>query len=180
MTGYPLLLDVSGRSAVVVGGGPVAARRAAALVHAGAVVRVVAPWLCEDLSDMAAAGTVGWVERGYFGPEDLAGAWLVHTATGDPDVDRRVSRDAEAVGTWCVDAGDARRSAAHVPATARVNGTMATIRMMKGVERVALTTAPSTRLAQGAANSSPRPLVARNTPSGRPSRVAISAATATM
>jgi uroporphyrin-III C-methyltransferase/precorrin-2 dehydrogenase/sirohydrochlorin ferrochelatase len=120
MTGYPLLLDVGGRAAVVVGGGPIAARRAKALVDAGANVRIVAPWLCEDLSDMAAGGAVAWDERGYFGPEDLAGAWLVHTATGDADVDRRVSRDAEALGIWCVDAGDARRSAAHVPATARV------------------------------------------------------------
>ena len=67
-----------------------------------------------------------------------------------------------------------------VPATSRVNGMMATTRMMKGVDRVALTTMPSTRLTIGAANSSPFRLVARKTPSGRPKAVPISAASPTM
>src|SRR4051794_19368736 len=67
-----------------------------------------------------------------------------------------------------------------VPATSRVNGMMATTRMMKGVDRVALTMMPSTRLTTGAANSSPFRLVARKTPSGRPKAVPISAASPTM
>jgi hypothetical protein len=67
-----------------------------------------------------------------------------------------------------------------VPAISLVNGMIATTRMMKGVERVALTMTPSTRLTQGAANSSPLPEVARKTPSGRPMIVAINAETATM
>jgi hypothetical protein len=57
---------------------------------------------------------------------------------------------------------------------------MATTRIINGVERVALTTAPSTRLAAGAPKISPRPLIARNTPSGRPNAVAIKAETPTM
>lgn len=118
--GYPLLLDVRDRHVVVVGGGPVAARRTASLARAGAVVTVVAPWLCEDLADSVAAGSASWVARDYAGPGDLAGAWLVHTATGDLDVDRRVAADAAADRVWCVDATNAARSAAHVPATARV------------------------------------------------------------
>ena len=40
---YPLLLDLDGRPVLVVGGGRVAARRAADLVAAGAAVTVVAP-----------------------------------------------------------------------------------------------------------------------------------------
>ena len=67
-----------------------------------------------------------------------------------------------------------------VPAIRRVNGMIATTRMMKGVERVALTSVPSRRLAAGAANNSPRLLVARKTPSGRPKSVPSPAATATM
>ena len=55
---YPLTLDVAGRRVVVVGGGPVAARRARALVTAKAEVYVVAPALCEDLSDLAQEGRV--------------------------------------------------------------------------------------------------------------------------
>jgi len=43
---HALLLDLHGRRVVVVGGGPVAARRAARLVEDGADVHVVAPALC--------------------------------------------------------------------------------------------------------------------------------------
>ena len=67
-----------------------------------------------------------------------------------------------------------------VPAISRVNGMMATTRMMNGVDRVALTMTPSTALIFGAANNSPFPLVARKMPIGRPNEVATRAATATM
>jgi uroporphyrin-III C-methyltransferase / precorrin-2 dehydrogenase / sirohydrochlorin ferrochelatase len=43
---YPLVLDVAGRRVVVVGGGPVAARRVLSLVEAGADVEVVSPYIC--------------------------------------------------------------------------------------------------------------------------------------
>jgi uroporphyrin-III C-methyltransferase/precorrin-2 dehydrogenase/sirohydrochlorin ferrochelatase len=77
-----------------------------------AVVRVVAPWLCEDLRDLAAAGRVEWLERDYLGPADLDGAWLVHTATGEPSVDREVAADAEAQRIGCIDATDAAATSA--------------------------------------------------------------------
>ena len=49
----PVVLDLTGRLVVAVGGGPVSARRVRAFLDEGAVVRVVAPWLCEDLRDLA-------------------------------------------------------------------------------------------------------------------------------
>src|SRR5690625_4210366 len=58
-----------------------------------------------------------------------------------------------------------------VPATRRVKGMIATTRMMKGVERVAFTISPATRLKVTHCNSSPRPLVASSTPRGRPKSV---------
>lgn len=117
--GYPLLLDVRGRRTVVVGGGPVAARRAAGLVEAGAEVVVVAPSVCEDLTDLVAAGSLTWWPREYAGPPDLDGAWVVHTATGDRNVDTAVAGDAERLRVWCIRADDAARSAAWTPAVAR-------------------------------------------------------------
>jgi uroporphyrin-III C-methyltransferase / precorrin-2 dehydrogenase / sirohydrochlorin ferrochelatase len=115
---YPVNLDVSGRRVVVVGGGPVAARRAAGLLTAGARVDVVAPWLCEDLTAAAAEGRVRWISRDY-AQGDLDGAWLVHTCTGDPDVDAAVAAAAERGRIWCVQAADANASAAWTPAVAR-------------------------------------------------------------
>jgi len=117
---YPLTLRVAGRPVVVVGGGPVAARRAASLLEAGAEVTVVSPWLCEDLAERAASGRLAWVPRDY-ASGDLDGAWLVHTATGDSAVDALVASDADALRVWCVHAGDAAVSTAWSPAVARVD-----------------------------------------------------------
>lgn len=118
---YPLGLKVAGRLVVVVGGGPVAARRARSLVEAGARVRVVAPDVCEELSVLArvsAPGAVELVARAYRAG-DLDEAWLVHTATGSPAVDQQVSDDAERARVFCVTAGDASVGSAWVPAVAR-------------------------------------------------------------
>ncbi|WP_336721889.1 uroporphyrinogen-III C-methyltransferase [Cellulosimicrobium cellulans] len=135
---YPLGLRLDGRRTVVVGGGPVAARRARGLLDAGAVVSVVAPFVCEDLAELLAVhGTedaggahghagaprdrgarLSWVRRDYL-TGDLDGAWLVHTATGDPHVDAEVAADAEADRVFCVAAGDADLATAWVPAVAR-------------------------------------------------------------
>ncbi|WP_347354802.1 uroporphyrinogen-III C-methyltransferase [Intrasporangium sp.] len=96
------------------------ARRVAAFVEDGARVRVIAPYLCEDLLDLVHAGDVAWHVRDYAGPSDLHGAWLVHTATGDRAVDRVVAADADAAHVWCVNATSAATTRAGVPARARV------------------------------------------------------------
>lgn len=116
--GYPLLLDLTGRPVLVVGGGPVAARRARGLVDAGASVTVVSPWACEDIVDLVSSDRLRWLPREY-ADGDLEGMWLVHTATGDPLVDARVGAAATCARVWFVDAGDAGRSAAWTPAVAR-------------------------------------------------------------
>lgn len=116
---YPLTLDVAGRRVLVVGGGPVAARRTTALVEAGAEVTVVAPFGCEEVAELAAEGRVTWLPREYRAG-DIAGAWLVHTVTGDRHVDAAVAADAEADRVWCVKASDASSSAAWTPAVAEV------------------------------------------------------------
>ncbi|MCY1228694.1 hypothetical protein D9M72_410240 [compost metagenome] len=67
-----------------------------------------------------------------------------------------------------------------VPVKSRVKGMIATTRMMKGVERVALTISPTMRLSVGAGKSSPLPLVARKMPIGRPISEPMRPATATM
>jgi uroporphyrin-III C-methyltransferase/precorrin-2 dehydrogenase/sirohydrochlorin ferrochelatase len=116
----PLVVDLSGRLVVAVGGGPVSARRVRTFVDEGARVRVVADWLCEDLQDRVRAGEVEWHAREYAGADDLAGAWLVHTATGDRATDEQVAAEADALRIWCVNATDADATAASVPARADV------------------------------------------------------------
>ncbi|PJI94827.1 uroporphyrinogen-III C-methyltransferase [Luteimicrobium subarcticum] len=131
---YPLGLRLAGRRVVVVGAGPVAARRLTALVDAHADVLVIAPTADDAVARLAAAGTVTWEPRPY-ASGDLHGAWLVHAATGDPAVDEQVAADAEADRVLCVTAGDAGLGTAWVPAVARTtteDGATVTVAVQAG------------------------------------------------
>jgi len=111
---------LNGRPVLVVGGGPVAERRAKGLLDAGAKVTVVAPVATEHLRGLATSGLLTWEERDYR-TSDLDGVWFVQTATGTAAVDTRVSADAEAQRIWCVNASDHEASAAWTPAVAVVD-----------------------------------------------------------
>ncbi|MGZ4662673.1 MAG: SAM-dependent methyltransferase, partial [Arthrobacter sp.] len=117
---YPTALRLLGRPVLVVGGGPVATRRAKGLLDAGARVTVVAPVASAALHDLADAGLLTWEPRTYT-TSDVDGVWFVQTATGDPAVDTRVASDAEAQRVWCVNASDHEASAAWTPAVAVVD-----------------------------------------------------------
>ncbi len=82
---FPVFLQLAGRRVVVVGGGPVAAGKIAALLAAGAQVTVVAP---EVVPAIAEAGVE--VERRPFRPADLDGAWYA-VAAATPEVNREVA-----------------------------------------------------------------------------------------
>jgi uroporphyrin-III C-methyltransferase/precorrin-2 dehydrogenase/sirohydrochlorin ferrochelatase len=117
---YPTALRLLGRAVLVVGGGPVAARRAKGLLDAGARVTVVAPVASAALRELADAGLLAWEQRTY-SSSDVDGVWFVQTATGDSAVDAQVSADAEAQRVWCVNASDHEASAAWTPAVAEVD-----------------------------------------------------------
>jgi uroporphyrin-III C-methyltransferase / precorrin-2 dehydrogenase / sirohydrochlorin ferrochelatase len=117
---YPTALRLLGRPVLVVGGGPVAARRAKGLLDAGAQVTVVAPVASAALLELADAGLLTWEPRAY-SSSDVDGVWCVQTATGDSAVDAQVSADAEAQRIWCVNASDHEASAAWTPAVAEVD-----------------------------------------------------------
>jgi uroporphyrin-III C-methyltransferase/precorrin-2 dehydrogenase/sirohydrochlorin ferrochelatase len=116
---YPLLLRLEGKPVLVVGAGPVAARRASAMVAAGADVLVVAPAVGPEVRRMAEEGTLHVEERPY-NMGDLDGIWLVHACTNQPAVNAAVAADAEADRVFCVRADDREASAAWVPAVHRV------------------------------------------------------------
>ncbi|HZS51337.1 MAG TPA: bifunctional precorrin-2 dehydrogenase/sirohydrochlorin ferrochelatase [Bryobacterales bacterium] len=84
---YPLFLNIQGRTAVVVGGGRVAARKIAGLLEAGARVRVVAP----EISRQVAAHEI---ERRPYRTGDLKGAVLAFAATDSRDVNHAVAVEA--------------------------------------------------------------------------------------
>ena len=115
----PVGLDLTGRPALVVGGGPAVVDGARALVGAGALVRVVAPWLCEELEELALSGELAWSARDYTGAGELDDVWFVVVGTGDPATDDRVRADAVSARLWCVDGVLPLGGTASLPPTAQ-------------------------------------------------------------
>ena len=82
---YPVMLDIRGRLAIVIGGDRVAAEKAAALGASGAEVRVISPQFCDELLKQAEHKRVMLHQKAYK-PGDLAGAFVVVAATNDPQL----------------------------------------------------------------------------------------------
>jgi siroheme synthase-like protein len=109
------MLDLRTKSCLVVGGGPVAARKASGLLACGATLTVVAPQICEA---MARLDPVTLARRPYAAGEARAYR-LVVTATGIPAVDGAVFADAEAAGVWVNSADDAAHCSFILPSVHR-------------------------------------------------------------
>ncbi|WP_049622494.1 siroheme synthase CysG [Frateuria defendens] len=112
---YPLFADLKGLPVLVIGGGTVAERKVAALLAAGARVRVGAPQLNPALAGLADAGTVAWLDGGYR-PAWLDGVWLAIAATDDRALNARVAADAAERRLLVNVVDDAALSRFHVPA----------------------------------------------------------------
>jgi len=119
---FPLHLELTGKRVVVVGGGPVALRRARAAHACGGDVLLVAPSFPggEQPDDLPFR-----VETRPFADDDLDGAWLVLTCTGV--VDAHVAELCRRQRVWCVRSDDHRGSDAWVPAVMRVDEVVVSI-----------------------------------------------------
>lgn len=111
MADLPVMLKVRGWRCVVVGGGSVAQRRAAALVEAGAAVTVIAPTVTAELAALPVA-----IERRPYAPGDLDGARLVVVATDDAAANQTVADEAAAAGVLVNRVDDPQASDLAVPA----------------------------------------------------------------
>jgi uroporphyrin-III C-methyltransferase/precorrin-2 dehydrogenase/sirohydrochlorin ferrochelatase len=115
--GHPLLLDLTGRRVIVVGGGAVATRRVADLVESGADVHVVAPTLTAELDRPEVRSS-----RRAFRDSDLDGAWLAVACTDVPAVNAAVAAAAEERRVFCVRADHAPGGTARTAAVLRRDG----------------------------------------------------------
>ena len=97
MAYYAVCLDMTDRPCLVVGGGPVAERKVAGLLDAGARLTVVSPSATDRLREWARADRIRLLPREY-AAADLAGQAVVFVATDDGGINAGVARDARAVG----------------------------------------------------------------------------------
>ncbi len=91
----PIFMNIRGQRCLVVGGGEIAARKAALLQEAGAEIAVVSPELSSSLARQVEQGSITHRE-GSFEASDLDAVTLVIAATDDEAVNRQVSELAKA------------------------------------------------------------------------------------
>jgi uroporphyrin-III C-methyltransferase/precorrin-2 dehydrogenase/sirohydrochlorin ferrochelatase len=118
---YLVGLDLSGRRAVVVGGGTVAQRRLPRLVASGAAIEVIAPHVTPAVQGMADAGELTWHQRPYT-DGDLDGAWYVVTCTQVTEVNEAVAAEAERRRVFCVRSDAGTQGTAVTPAVGEHDG----------------------------------------------------------
>ena len=106
---YPLFLNLTNRPVLIVGGGPVAARKAAALLEARAKITLISPDFHPTLANLPGITR----RRASYSSADMTRKpWrLVFAATNLRTVNAKVNKDARKAGIFCCrcdnpDAGD--------------------------------------------------------------------------
>jgi precorrin-2 dehydrogenase/sirohydrochlorin ferrochelatase len=94
---YPMMVNLTARRCLVVGGGRVAERKVTRLLECGAQVEVVSPTATPHLAASAASRRIRWRRRSVRNA-DLSGAFLVFAATDDPEVNRDIARRMGSMG----------------------------------------------------------------------------------
>ena len=94
MDALPIFLNLKNRPCLLVGGGTVAARKAALLLECGATVLVVAPTLGQELQSLWEGKQLSW-RKDRFTEIDLQEVTLVIAATDDPTINHAVAAAAK-------------------------------------------------------------------------------------
>ncbi|MER2090818.1 MAG: NAD(P)-binding protein [Sporosarcina sp.] len=93
MDGYPIMLNLKNKEAVVVGGGQIAYRKIAGLLQSGACVTVISPVIQLKIEELLSDNRIAWRNK-IFEPEDLDSAWIVIAATNNEKVNEFVALSA--------------------------------------------------------------------------------------
>ncbi|WP_258187132.1 precorrin-2 dehydrogenase/sirohydrochlorin ferrochelatase family protein [Candidatus Hakubella thermalkaliphila] len=94
---YPINLNITHKSCLVIGGGKVAQRKVEGLVESQASVTVISPSTTRALDTLAAQGLIRTIRREYR-QGDLEGAFLVISATDDEEINQAVFAEASEKG----------------------------------------------------------------------------------
>jgi precorrin-2 dehydrogenase / sirohydrochlorin ferrochelatase len=96
---YPVVLNLEGRTCVIVGGGKVAVRKVDGLLAASAQVTVISPALHPDLIALAAARKITIQQVRYIsGMLKALNPFLVFVATDNPTVNQQIAEEARSLG----------------------------------------------------------------------------------
>ncbi|WP_421229094.1 siroheme synthase CysG [Aeromonas enteropelogenes] len=110
----PIFCRLDNKPVLLVGGGEVAERKARLLLDAGAHLTVVAPELDPELAELAANGSIEWLDA-EFAPAQLTGKWLVVAATDRREVNALVYQSANQARIFANVVDDPKRSSFIMP-----------------------------------------------------------------
>ncbi|HVN99019.1 MAG TPA: siroheme synthase CysG [Steroidobacteraceae bacterium] len=111
----PVFLDLRGQRVLLVGGGPVAARKAALLQAAGARLRIVAPRRCEEIGPLCEQPGTEYLAT-EFEPAQLADCVFAVSATDAAGVNQQVAAAGRKAGIWVNVVDDASAGSCLMPA----------------------------------------------------------------
>ena len=123
---YPVHLQLEGKQTLVVGGGPVAAMKANALLQGGANVRVIAPSLSDEMNSLAKQFSLNTEVREFVN-NDLDNVWVVIAATDSPEIHQQVYEEATRRNMLVCIVDDPGRSNFIVPAVLRRGDLLVTV-----------------------------------------------------
>jgi precorrin-2 dehydrogenase/sirohydrochlorin ferrochelatase len=115
---YPVYLNLKGKRVVVIGGGEVAQRKIESLLDAGASVAVISLEVTQRIALLSAEKRIELSRRVYV-PGDCAGAALVFSATGDPEISKAVYAEATTLDIFINTADQPAQCSFIMPAVVR-------------------------------------------------------------
>jgi precorrin-2 dehydrogenase / sirohydrochlorin ferrochelatase len=111
---YPVILQLTGKIVVVVGGGNVAERKVTGLLGTGADVFVVSPEATIEIQRLDREGKIVWKQKS-FSANDLKDVFIIFAATNNQQINQLV-RNSAAAHQLVTIADDPEGSNFHVPA----------------------------------------------------------------
>lgn len=122
MSVYPLMLDGTAIRALVVGGGPVAARKVEGLLAAGASVRILATALSPAVRELHPNARLTILPPRAYTADAIEDATFVIAATDDPSVNAAIAADARTRGCLVNVVDDPSAGTCVTPAVHRAEG----------------------------------------------------------
>ncbi len=115
---FPLMLNLSNRLCVIVGGGKVATRKILSLIEFGARVKVISPEVDKKIEELARQEMIIWFNRIYQ-TGDLEGARLAFACTDDIEVNEQVALEGKKLNVLTNIATSGNQSDFILPASVR-------------------------------------------------------------
>ena len=96
---YPIFLDIKDKDCLIVGGGPVGARKAATLQKCGANVKVISDHFSSWFDGLNTTSIC--LEKKEYEKKDVKGMFFVFAATNNADLNRQIKNDASWLNILC-------------------------------------------------------------------------------